>query len=117
MRVSGRGGAGFSRASGASGGRLSWPTPGTREHRVLRAMLEDGLNTSADIADVLDMSMHLASAYVCGLAKRGLIRRAGREIPLEGKARALVVYEPAPAALAAAERKCGSPGLQRGARA
>ena len=59
----------------------------------VHALLKAGCNTSQDIADELNMPVHLAAAHLCLLAKRGLARRTGRTIRTACGMSRFVVWE------------------------
>lgn len=60
--------------------------------RVHRLLL-DGCNTSRDIADELNITVHLAAAHLHNLGKRGFARRTGRVIRMDGCKAPLTVWE------------------------
>ncbi len=62
-----------------------------RYEQVLR-LLEEGCSTTRDIADEMNISVHLASSYVYSLVCAGLARKTGRVIRQE-KGKPLTVYE------------------------
>lgn len=56
-------------------------------------LVKAGCNTSRDIADEMQMTTRLASAHLRELALRGLARRTGRKIRIEGNPSTFVVWE------------------------
>lgn len=62
--------------------------------RVLKAVASGCCNTSQDVSAVTGIEISQASSYLAALARQGLVRRTGREMPnFSGHGRWLQVFE------------------------
>lgn len=64
-----------------------------RVFEQVRALLLEGCNTSQDIADELGMTVSCANAHLGDLARRGLARRTGRRVKIDGGNKPFTVWE------------------------